>query len=182
MLAHLLSQQGQFDVSLVFVAVADNDRVALALNGDDGVQLGFGACLYAEVELASVGDDLLDNRLHLVHLDGIYHVVLALVVVLLGGFLETAPRLLDTVVKNIGETQQDRRCDIAQRQLVHHLTQVNLHIVLAGCDKDISLVVDAKIAGAPTVDVVQLTGIVDGPLFHRLNCSFSFSIVIFIFS
>ena len=41
LLAHLLGQQGQLDVALVFIAVADDDRVALALHGDNGMQLGF---------------------------------------------------------------------------------------------------------------------------------------------
>ena len=39
-LAHLLCEQRQFDVALVLVAVAHDDRVALALHSDNGVQLG----------------------------------------------------------------------------------------------------------------------------------------------
>ena len=39
-LAHLLRQQRQLDVALVLVSVADDDRVALALYGYHGVQLG----------------------------------------------------------------------------------------------------------------------------------------------
>ncbi len=50
-LAHLLRQQRQFDVALVLVAIAYDQRVALALDGDDGVQFGFGTGLQTKVEL-----------------------------------------------------------------------------------------------------------------------------------
>ena len=160
LLAHLLCQQGQFDIALILVAVTYDDRVALALYGDDGVQLRLGTGLYAQVELTSVRDNLLDHGLHLVHLDGIDHVVLTLVVVFLGRLLEAAPGLLDTVVQDIGETQQHRGCHVAQRQFVHHLAQVNLRLVLAGRHIDITLVVDTKVTRAPSVDVVQLAGII----------------------
>ena len=115
-----------------------------------------------------MGDNLLDNGLHLVHLDGIDHIVLAFVVVLLRGFLETAPRLLDSVVEDIGEAEQHWRRDITQRQLVHHLTQVYLRRILTRCDIDITLLVDAEIGGAPTVDVVELLRVIDGPFLHFL--------------
>ena len=39
-LAHLLGEQGQFDIALVLVAIADDDRITLALDGDNGVELG----------------------------------------------------------------------------------------------------------------------------------------------
>ena len=105
LLAHLLCQQGQFDIALVLIAVTYDDRVALTLYGDDGMQFGLGASLYAQVELTSVRDNLLDHRLHLVHLNRIDHVVLALIVVFLGSLLKTAPCLLDTIVQDVGETQ-----------------------------------------------------------------------------
>ena len=76
------------------------------MNGNDSVQFGFRTSLNAQIELTSVGDDFLDDGLHLVDLDGEHHIVFALVFVFLGSFLETAPRLLDTIIENIGETQQ----------------------------------------------------------------------------
>ena len=51
-----------------------------------------------------MGDDLLDHRLHLVDFDGVDHIVLGLVVILLGSLLKAAPRLLDTVIEDIGES------------------------------------------------------------------------------
>ena len=76
------------------------------MNGNDSVQFGFRTCLNAQIELTSVGDNFLDDGLHLVDLDREHHIVFAFVLILLGGFLETAPRFLDTIVENIGETQQ----------------------------------------------------------------------------
>ena len=105
LLAHLLCQQCQFDVRLVLISVTDNDRVALTLNSNHCVQLRFRTSLNAQIKLTSVRDNLLNHRLHLIDLDGIDHIVLALVVVFLRSLLETAPRLLDTVVEDIGETQ-----------------------------------------------------------------------------
>ena len=127
-------------------------------------------------------DNLLDDGLHLVHLDGIDHIVLTFVVVFLRGFLETAPCLLDPVVKDIGETEQHGRRDITQRQFVHHLTQIDLRTVFAGCDIDVALLVDAEIGGAPTVDVVELLRVIDGPFLHKPNSSFIFSTLILILS
>ena len=166
LLAHLLCQQRQLDVALVFVTVAHDDTVALALHGDDGVQFGLRTRFNTQVELAAVRDNFLHHGLHLVHLDGIHHIVLSLVVILLGGFLEAAPRLLDTVVEDVGEAQQHRCRHVAQLQLVHHLAQVNLRGVLAGSDIHVASVVDAEVVCAPAADVVQLAGVVDGPFLH----------------
>ena len=40
MLAHLLRQKSQLYVRLVLVAIADNDGIALALHGYDGMEFG----------------------------------------------------------------------------------------------------------------------------------------------
>ena len=78
------------------------------------MQLGLRASLYTKVELLTVRDNLLNYRLYLVHLDRIYYVVLALVIVLLGSLLKATPCLLNTVIKNIWETQQYRGSNITQ--------------------------------------------------------------------
>lgn len=155
-LAHLLRQQRQLDVALVLVAVADDDRVALALYGYHGVQLGLRAALQSEVELASVRDNLLNDGLHLIYFDRIDDEVLALIVVLLSRLLEAARSLLDAVVKNVGEAQQHRRRNVAQLQFVHHVAQVNLYVVFAWRHVHVALVVYTEVRRAPTVDVVEL--------------------------
>ena len=69
------------------------------------MQFRLRAGFQTKIELTTMGDNLLYNWLHLVDLDGIDHIVLTFVVILLAGFLETAPSLLDTIVENIRETQ-----------------------------------------------------------------------------
>ena len=165
-LAHLLGQQGQLDVAVVLVAIAHDEGVALALHGDDGMELGLGAGLQSQVELAAVADDFLHHRLHLVHFDGVDDEVLPLVAVFLLGLLEAAGRLLDAVVQDVGKPQQDGGGDVAQCEFVHHVAQVYLRVVLTRSDKHIPLLIDTKIRGAPAVDVVELLRILDGPFLH----------------
>ena len=131
------------------------------------MQLRLRTCLQTEVELTTMGDNLFDDRLHLVDLDGVDHIVLAFIFVLLRGFLKTAPGLLDTVVEDIRETKQHGWRNITQRQLVHYLTQVDLRAILTGSDVDIAFIVDAKIGSSPPVDVVELLGVVNSPFLHK---------------
>ena len=146
------------------------------------MQLWLRTCLKAEVEFTSMRDNLLYHRLHLVHLDRIHHIVLTLVFILLRGLLETAPSLLNPVVKDVRESKQHRWCDITQSQFVHHFTQVYLRAVLTRSHIDITILVDTKIGCAPTIDVVELLRIVNGPFLHIPNISFSFSTLYFILS
>ena len=164
--AHLLGQQRQFNIALVLVSVAHDERVALALYGDDGMQFGLRSGLQSEVELASVADDLFHHRLHLVHLDGVDDEVLPLVVVFLLGLLKATGRLLDAVVEDVGEAQQHGRGHIAQRQFVHHVAQVYLRVVFTRRHKDITFLVDTKVRGSPSVDVVKFLGVFYCPLLH----------------
>ena len=179
-LAHLLGEQGQLYVALVLVAVADDERVALALHGYHRVQFRLGACLEPEVELAPVAYYLLHHRLHLVYLYGVDDEVLALVFVLGGGLAEAAAGLLDAVVEDVGEAEQHRRGDVAQGEFVHHVAQVNLCLVLAWRDIDVPAVVHAEVGCAPSVDVVKLLGVLNGPLFHFSSCSWVAMVIGFV--
>ena len=154
-LAELLGEQRQFDVALILVAVADDERVALALLGDNGVELGLGAGLETEVELTAMGNHLVNDGLHLIDLDGIDDVALALVVVLLARLVVAFGHLLDAVVEDVGETEQYGGGDVAQGEFVHQFAQVDVYVVLGGRDIDIALLIDTKIGGAPAFDVVE---------------------------
>ena len=122
-----------------------------------------------------MGDDFLYYRLYLIHLDGVNHIILTFVFILLGSLLEATPGLLDSVVEDIGEAEQHWRRDITQSQFIHHFTQVYLRVILTGSDIDIALVIDAKIGGAPSIDVVQLLRVVDGPFLHLVVGVYRFS-------
>jgi hypothetical protein len=167
----LLSQHGELDVALVLISVADDERVTLALHGDDGVELRLGTGFKTEIELASVRDDLVDDRLHLVDFDGINDIALPLEIVLFLCLLVALSHLLNAIVENIGEAEQHRRGDIAQGKLVHDITQIDLRVVLARRDIDITLLVYSEIRSTPTINIVQLLGVVDGPFFHLIQRS-----------
>ena len=126
---------------------------------------------------------LFHDGLHLICLYGIDNEILPLEVILCRRLFETAARLFDAVVQNVWKSQKDRWRDISQRQFVHHITQVNLRVVLTWCDINIAAVVDAKVGGAPTIDVVELPRVFNSPFFHSSpSSSFAFFTDIFIFS
>ena len=101
-------------------------------------------------------DNFLYDRLHLICFNRIDYEVLSFEVILLCSLFEAAAGFLDTIVENVRKPQQNRWRDISQRQFVHHITQVDLRVVLTWCDIDIALVVDTKVGSAPSRDVVEL--------------------------
>ena len=72
----------------------------------------FGTRLQSEVELLTVRDDFLHDRLHLVYFDRIDDKVFSLVSILFLGFLKTAGCLLNAVVEDVWETEQYRSVDV----------------------------------------------------------------------
>ena len=103
-----------------------------------------------------MADNFLYHGLHLICLNRIDDEILTFEVILLRSFFETATGLLNTVIQYVWKSQQDRRRDIPQRQFIHHLTQIDLRIILTWCDINIASVVNAKIRGSPPCDVVEL--------------------------
>ena len=71
------------------------------------------ASLQSEVELLAVRDNLLNDRLHLVHLNRIDDKVFSLVSILFLCLLKTAGCLLDAVVEDVWETEQYGSIDVA---------------------------------------------------------------------
>ena len=140
--SHLLGQQRQFDVVFVLVAVADDERVLVGIDSQYSVEFGFRAGLQTDVEFLAVAHNLLDHRSHLVHLDGIDDKVLGRVAILVGRLFEAFRDFLDTVVENIGETQQNGCRYVAHLQLVHQLLQVDRSVTLAGRYGHVTLFVD----------------------------------------
>ena len=102
-----------------------------------------------------MGDNLLNHGLHLVHLNGIDDKVLGFEVVFCLCFLETTKRFLYPVVENIRETEQYRCRNITQGKLVHDVAQVDLSVVFTRRYIDITILIDAKIRGSPTINVVE---------------------------
>ena len=154
-LAHLLSQQCKFYITLVFISVADDERVALALHSDDGMQFRLRTSFQTEIELAPMRNNLLNDRLHLVYFNRIDDEVFCLVVVFLSSLLKARSRFLDTTVENVRKPEQHWWRNIAQRQFVHNFAKVYSRLSFTRCNNDISFAVNIKIGHPPTIEVVQ---------------------------
>ena len=113
-----------------------------------------------------MADNLLNHWLHLVSLYRIDYKVLCLVFIFLSCLLKAAAGLLNTVVENIRKPEKHRSGDIAQGEFVHHFTDVDLGLVLARCDIDVTFFINTEIGGAPTINVVELFRVFYSPLFH----------------
>ena len=164
--AHLLCQQGQLDVALVLVSVADDDGVGVQVGhvaGQHGVQLGLAAGFKADVELLAMADDFFHHLPHLVHLDGIDDEIGPLVLIFLGRLLKAAGNLVDAVIQDVGETQQHGGRHLAGVQLVFYFGQVHRDTTALGCDRSVTVLVDGEVLEAPASDVVEFGAILDAP-------------------
>jgi hypothetical protein len=141
------------------------------------MQLRFRSRFKTDIEFLTVTDNLLDHRAHLVNLYRVNYEILTFVTILLGGKFETVGYFFDTVVENIGETEQHRRGYILHLQFVKNRTQINRgHPLLRGyCN--VTLVINRKILASPAVYVIQLGAILYSPSSH-----FSDYVAIFIVS
>jgi len=133
------------------------------------VKLWFGTGFKPQIELTSMGDNLVHDGLHLVDLDGIDDIAFSLEVIFLLRLLIALSHLLDAIVEDVGETQQHRWGHIAQGKLIHHIAQIDLRIILTRCDIDITLIVDTEVRSTPSIDIVQLFGVFYGPFFHLIG-------------
>jgi hypothetical protein len=70
LLAELAAEEGEADVVVVLVAVADDEPLGALVHGERDHQLGLGAGLEAVVVVLAGGDDLVDDLAELVDLDG----------------------------------------------------------------------------------------------------------------
>ena len=163
---HFLSQKSELDISGILIAVADNQSILLLVGGENGMKLGLRTRLKTDIELLTMGNELFDNRAHLIDLDRIDQVVLAFVVIFFGGTFEAARNLFDTVVKYVGKAQQKRRRHIAHLKLVHNLLQVDGEAVVARRDDNMAFVVYLEVLTAPAVYIIQLGTVFDFPFSH----------------
>src|SRR5205823_4514160 len=106
-------------------AVADYGRGESIGERQHSQQLGFGACLKAEVEGPAKVEDFLDHVSLLVHLDGIDAAVFSLVAELLNGGPEGVVDFADAVSENVGEAEENRQLNAAGLQLIDELFQID---------------------------------------------------------
>src|SRR6185437_6538684 len=157
----------RLDVAVVLEAVAHDQAVGGVLgHGHDRQQLGLGADLEPEAELASVAVDLLDHEALLVHLDG-EHGRIAILVVVLGDRLgERRMHVAQAVRQDVRETHHDGCRKVARLQPLHDLEEVDVAPgpgLGVGAHHDMAGGVDREVALAPRVDMVKLERVLDPP-------------------
>ena len=95
--------------------------------------------------------------------------MLTFIVIFLLSLFKTSGGLLDAIVQDIGKTQEHRSCDVALREIIHDVAEINLHIIFARTHKSVTFLVDTEIVHAPTFDVIQFFGVFNTPFSHRLS-------------
>ena len=113
-----------------------------------------------------MADHFLHHRADLIDLDGIDDEVLCLILVFLSRIGKARGSLLNAVVDDVGEADEHGCGDVAQRQLVNHVLEIDFHSVFEWSRDHVPLIVDMKIIHTPSVDAVQLVGIFYTPLPH----------------
>ncbi len=172
--AELLRQQRRLDVGAIFVAVAEDQRLGVVLEGEGDEQLRLRAGLDAEVVGPPVLHQLLDDVPLLVHLDRVDAAIGAAVVVLGDRLLERAAELLHARAQDVREADEEGQVEAAATQVVDQLLQVDPYRAVAGGRHlDVAGLVDAEEVATPAADVVQLDRVVDRPRAEFfLRCDF----------
>ena len=122
-----------------------------------------------------MADDLFYYGTYLVDLNGINDKILSFVVIFLGCLLEAVAGFLDTVVQDVGETNQYRGRHVPDGQFVHQFPQIDFHAILSRGYVNVSFFVDSKIVDSPSVDVVQFFGVFNTPFSHYVLYRFNSS-------
>ena len=167
LLAHLLRKERQFDKVFVLVAVADNQRIRIVHVREYRMQFRLGTGFETDVVLLAVADDFFQDRALLVYLDWEDTIVASVETVFLAGLVKAFVDLFDAAVQDVRETQQHRSRNIAERKFLHQFVKVNVRTaILERMYRGMALFVDVEVVYAPTLDVVQVAGIVNAPFFH----------------
>ena len=132
------------------------------------MEFRFGTGFQSEIELLSVADNLFHHRAHLVDLNRINYKVLGFITILFGRLFKAGRHLFNTVVQNIRKTYQHGRSHITQLQLIDQFFQIDSHSVSTRCNNYMTFVINTKVRGTPTCDVVEFLRIFNTPLSHFL--------------
>ena len=162
-LAQLAAEQGEADVIVVLVPVADDEALVALVHRQRDHQLGLRAGLQPVVVVLAGGEDLLDHFAELVDLDGKDAAVGALVTLLLDGADEDLVKLEDAVAQQVLEPDDHGRLQAHAERFVHHIHNADAPAVGGRLDLDESLVVHAKMAGTPALEPKMFLGLRGGP-------------------
>ena len=157
--ADLAAQQGEADVVVVLVTVADDEAAGPFVHGEGDHQLGFRPGLEAVAEVLAGGDDFIDDLAELVDLDGEHPAVFAFVTLFLDGLAEKLVELGDAVAQEILETDDHRGLQAHASGLVNHIHDTDAAAVGEGLDVDETAVVHSEVAGTPAFKAIKFFGL-----------------------
>ena len=156
-LAELAAEQRHLDVELVLVAVADEERFRVAMDGQRGEEFRLAADLESELERRARVHDFLHDLAQLVDLDREDAPVGRLVTGVGDGGVEFLVEHVDAVAQQVLEPEQKREAETAVLGLVHDGHEIERGaLVLHGLDRHVAGVVDAKIGVPPAGNVVNV--------------------------
>ena len=161
-------EEREVDELLVLVAVADHARLRVVERAEGGDELRLAAGFESVVEIFSETGDVLHDLLLLIDLDGEDAFVLALVFGLFDRLAEARVELVDAGFQDVADADQHGHVHAAFLDAVDDVGQADRRGVLARIrgDRELALVVDVEIPGAPVVDAVKRGGILRRPMFE----------------
>ena len=120
----LAAEQCHLHVRIVFVAVANDQRFAVFVHGQNRHELGFGAGFEAVVKRATKVDNLFDHRARLIHLNGKDTAVARLVSAVGDGLRKGAIEFFDASSQYVGEAQKNRSVVATGAEIFDHFEEI----------------------------------------------------------
>ena len=160
-LAELAAEECVLNEAGVLVSIADDQTLWIRVHGEGREEFRLAARLDAEVPWLAGIDDFLHDFAELVDLDRKNTPVGRGVAGLGDGRGKGFVDRLDAVAQEVVETHDERECQLAAPRLGDDIHQINRLAVALGENAHMACVIDAKVAAAPAVDVVEFAGFGD---------------------
>ena len=158
LMAEAPGQDRCFDVTAVFVAIADQQGVWVAGEREGDQQFGFAARFQTKVPTLASFHEMLHHMSLLVALDRKHALVAAAIVVMSNGAIKGGMQPLETIFQDVVEANQKWRLQIPGFQPLEQLHQVEAATaVSAGLNHHIPLGIDREIGISPAIQPIELS-------------------------
>ena len=163
LLAEAAAHEGELDVFLVLVAVADEEGLAVLEEGEGDDELGLGTGFEAEIILLAGVEDLFDDLAELVDLDREDPAVTAVVLLLLDGAAEGLVDLRDAVAQQVLDADREGRLQAGGFYLLDDVRDADLPVVAFRVHAEVTLGVHGEVATSPSFEAVVFFGVFGRP-------------------
>jgi hypothetical protein len=156
-LPELAAEHRVLNEKRILVAVADDERLGIAMDGKRGQQFRLRSGLHAEMKRPPRVHDFLNDLPELVYLDRKDSAIRSLESELLDRRVESPVYLLDAVPKQILESENKGKSEtVFSLCLLDNLHQIDRRLcILRGAHLDATLWIDREVAESPTVNIVE---------------------------